>query len=43
MITLRLTEEITTEFVKRFLVAVQQHCATAPQGFPLCENQGRAL
>ena len=41
--TLKLTQEITTEFVKRFNVAVQQHCATAPQGFPLCENQGRAL
>jgi hypothetical protein len=41
--TLKLTEEITAEFVKRFLIAVQQHCATAPQGFPLCEDQGRAL
>jgi hypothetical protein len=41
--TLKLTEEITGEFVKRFNIAVQQHCATAPQGFPLCENQGRAL
>jgi hypothetical protein len=41
--TLKMTEEITGEFVTRFNVAVQQHCATAPQGFPLCENQGRAL
>ena len=43
LVTLKLTEEITAEFVKRFLVAVQLHCATAPQGFPLCEDQGRAL
>jgi hypothetical protein len=43
LVTLKLTEEITAEFVKRFLVAVQQHCATAPQGVPLCEDQGRAL
>ena len=41
--TLKLSEEITGEFVKRFNIAVQQHCATAPQGFPLCEDQGRAL
>jgi hypothetical protein len=41
--TLKLTEEITGEFLTRFNVAVQQHCATAPQGFPLCEDQGRAL
>ncbi len=41
--TLKLTQEVTAEFVKRFTVAVQQHCTTAPQGFPLCEDQGRAL
>lgn len=41
--TLKLVEEISGEFMKRFNVAIQQHCPTAPQGFPLCENQGRAL
>jgi hypothetical protein len=41
--TLKLSEEIAGEFVKRFNIVVRQHCATAPQGFPLCEDQGRAL
>jgi hypothetical protein len=41
--TLKLTQETSAEFVRRFNVAVRQHCATAPQGFPMCEDQGRAL
>ncbi len=41
--TLKLSEEVAAEFMQRFNVAVQQHCATAPQEFSLCEDQGRAL
>ena len=43
MVTVQLTNDMAKEFLQRFQVALSAQCATAPEGIPVCKDQGRAL